>query len=108
MSFLRARIVLTTNLWTPFRNISKNAYKQQKFELKKTFPRKSRAAHPAGSSSRTPLEVPKSDQKDVKVTTNIVENPMQGVVFDLQFDTPPVLFIRKYGEIIDTKDVVTT
>jgi len=106
MSFLRARIVLTTNLRTPFRNISKNAYKHQKLQLKKTFPSKSRPIHPAESSSRVPQEIFKSDQKDIKVTTNVVENPMKGVVFDLQFDTPPVLFIRKYGEIIDTKDVV--
>jgi len=34
------------------------------------------------------------------------ENPNRGVVFDLQFDTPPVLFIRKYREVIDTRDIV--
>lgn len=45
-------------------------------------------------------------KKDIAVTTNTVDNPLRGVVFDLQFDTPPVLFIRKYGEVIDTKDIV--
>jgi len=29
-----------------------------------------------------------------------------GAVHDLQFDTPPVLFIKKYEEVIDTKDIV--
>jgi protoheme IX farnesyltransferase len=48
----------------------------------------------------------KLTKKDVGVTTTTVDNPLRGVVFDLQFDTPPVLFIRKYGEVIDTKDIV--
>jgi len=30
----------------------------------------------------------------------------QGAVYDLQFDSPPVLFIKKYNEVIDTKDIV--
>jgi len=29
----------------------------------------------------------------------------EGAVHDLQFDTPPVLFIKKYQEVIDTKDI---
>ena len=37
---------------------------------------------------------------------NTVANPVRGVVFDLQFDTPPVLFIKKYKQVIDTTDIV--
>jgi len=29
-----------------------------------------------------------------------------GMVYDLQFDSPPVLFIKKYQQVIDTKDIV--
>ena len=29
-----------------------------------------------------------------------------GIVHDLQLDSPPVLFIRKYGRTIDTQDVI--
>jgi hypothetical protein len=29
-----------------------------------------------------------------------------GIVYDLQLDSPPVLFIRKYGRTLDTRDVI--
>jgi hypothetical protein len=29
-----------------------------------------------------------------------------GIVYDLQLDSPPVLFIRKYGRTLDTSDVI--
>ena len=38
--------------------------------------------------------------------TSSPDNVNRGVVYDLQFDTPPVLFIRKYKEVIDTQDIV--
>jgi len=35
-----------------------------------------------------------------------VAEQSSGVVYDLQFDSPPVLFIKKYCEVIDTKDIL--
>lgn len=49
------------------------------------------------------LKIPYPNDLGNEVRT--VDHP-GGSVFDLQFDTPPVLFIKKYKEVIDTRDIV--
>ena len=62
-----------------------------------------------GSNPNPKVQSPNGKDDKLQISYhngNTVANPVRGVVFDLQFDTPPVLFIKKYKQVIDTTDIV--
>jgi len=87
------------------RHLSKIAFNNLNEKHKLKYKERHNGTGTSGGGTDTKIGT-KPVKKDIAVTTNTVDNPLRGVVFDLQFDTPPVLFIKKYGEVIDTKDIV--